>query len=44
MHREYLWNIAAKYGILDKIINIMKSIYHVSRCAECVNGVLSEFF
>jgi hypothetical protein len=44
IHRESLWNIAAKYGIPDKIINIMKSFYRGSRCAVLVDGVLSEFF
>jgi len=39
-----LWNIATKYGIPDKIINIMKSFYHGSRCAQRVDGVLREFF
>jgi len=44
IHRESLCNIAAKYGIPEKVINIMKSFYLGSRCAVRVDGVLSEFF
>jgi len=44
IHIETLQNIAAKYGIPYKIINIIKSFYHSSRFAVRVDGVLSEFF
>jgi hypothetical protein len=44
IHRESLWKIAANYGIPDKVINIMKSLYRGSSCAVKVDGVLSEFF
>jgi hypothetical protein len=39
-----LWKIVAKYGIPDKVINIMKSFYQDSRCAVRTEGILGEFF
>ena len=44
IHRESLWKIVANYGIPDKVINIMKSLYRGSSCAVRVDGALSEFF
>jgi len=37
IHRDSLWNIAAKYGIPHKIINIINSFYYDSRCAVRVD-------
>ena len=44
IHRESLWKIVAKYGIPNKIINIMKSFYQGSCCAVRTEGILGELF
>jgi len=43
IHRKTLWKIVAKYGISNKIINIMKSFYQGSCCAVRMEVVLGEF-
>ena len=34
IHRESLWVIMAKYGILEKIVKMVRVIYDDFKCAE----------
>ena len=44
IHRDSLWIIMKKYGIPEKIINIIKALYQDFECAVLDNGETTEWF
>ena len=44
IHRSTLWNILKKYGVPEKYVNIIKTLYENSKCAVKVNSSLTDWF
>lgn len=42
--REYLWSILKAYGIPEKVINIIKNLYSISKACILVNGTATKSF
>ena len=44
IHRESLWNIMRSYGIPDKMVRVIASIFVVFECAVVDGSVTSDWF
>ena len=44
VHRPTLWNIMRNYGIPQKLIEIVKAMYHHSKCAVVDGGRKTDWF
>ena len=44
IHRPTLWNILKEYGVPEKYVNIIKTLYENSKCAVKVNNSLTDWF
>ena len=44
IHRPTLWNIFKEYGVPEKYVNIIKTLYENSKCAVNVNNSLTDWF
>ena len=44
IHRPTLWNILKEYGVPEKYVNIVKTLYENSKCAVKVNNSLTDWF
>ena len=44
IHRPTLWNILKEYGVPEKYVNIIKTLYENSKCVVKVNNSLTDWF
>ena len=44
IHRPTLWNILKEYGVPEKYVNIIETLYENSKCAVKVNNSLTDWF
>lgn len=44
VNREALWEVARRYGISEKLVSLMRALYHDTQSAVRVEGGLTDWF